>query len=251
MSLITIPNTFSAGAVIIASQHNANFSTIVTDFNGNIDNNNISASAAIAYSKLNLAGSILNADVGASAAIVDTKLAQITTASKVHGTSITGLASLPAGAGVVPVANLGTGASATTFLRGDNTFTTAKNTYTAGTYVLASANTERTTTSSTYAKIKEFYISSAGTIRVSMELKAANPGTNNAYGRVYRNGSAVGVENVRGDAAYATFTDDVSGWATGDLLQVYTKNLNNADLAYIKNVFIEVTNPNFEVTILD
>lgn len=122
MSLLTIPNTFSAGAVIIASQHNANFSTIVTDYNGNIDNNNISASAAIAYSKLTLTGSILNADVNASAAIVDTKLAQIATASKVHGTSITGLASLPSGAGVIPVANLGTGASGTTFLRGDGTF---------------------------------------------------------------------------------------------------------------------------------
>lgn len=128
MSLITIPNTFSAGAVIVASQHNSNFSTIASDYNGNIDNTNIapgasiaysklnlatsivnadvSASAAIAYSKLNLATSIVNADVGAAAAIVDTKLAQITTASKVSGTAITGLASLPAGAGVIPAANL-------------------------------------------------------------------------------------------------------------------------------------------------
>jgi len=49
---------------------------------------------------------IVNADIGASAAIVDTKLAQITTASKVSGTAITGLASLPSGAGVIPDANL-------------------------------------------------------------------------------------------------------------------------------------------------
>lgn len=108
MAFISIPNTFSAGAVIIASQHNSNFSTISTDYNGNIDNNNIASGAAIAYSKLNLATSIVNADVSASAAIVDTKLAQITTASKVHGTAITGLASLPSGAGVIPSANLPT-----------------------------------------------------------------------------------------------------------------------------------------------
>jgi microcystin-dependent protein len=50
--------------------------------------------------------SIVNADLNALAAIVDTKLAQITTASKVSGTAITGLASLPAGAGVIPDANL-------------------------------------------------------------------------------------------------------------------------------------------------
>ena len=48
---------------------------------------------------------ITNAKIAAGAGIVDTKLAQITTASKVHGTAITGLASLPAGAGVVPDAN--------------------------------------------------------------------------------------------------------------------------------------------------
>lgn len=51
-------------------------------------------------------GTIINADISATAAIVDTKLAQITTANKVHGTSITGLASLPAGAGVIPAANI-------------------------------------------------------------------------------------------------------------------------------------------------
>lgn len=74
MSLITIPNTFSAGAVIVASQHNANFLAISSDYNGNIDNTNISASAAIAYTKLNLATSIVNADVAAGAAIVASKL---------------------------------------------------------------------------------------------------------------------------------------------------------------------------------
>lgn len=74
MSLITIPFTFSAGAVIVASQHNSNFSTIYADYNGNIDNNNISALAAIVYSKLSLAGSIVNADINNSAAIANTKL---------------------------------------------------------------------------------------------------------------------------------------------------------------------------------
>lgn len=74
MSLITIPNTFSAGAVIIASQHNANFSTIYSDYNGNIDNNNIAPGAAIVYSKLNLAGGIVNADIASGAGIVASKL---------------------------------------------------------------------------------------------------------------------------------------------------------------------------------
>lgn len=125
MSLISIPNTFSAGAVIIASQHNANFNAIFNDYNGFIDNTNIASGAAIAYSKLNLALGIVNADINASAAIVDTKLAQITTASKVSGAAITLLTSLPAGAGVIPIANLASGTpTGSKYVRDDGTLQT-------------------------------------------------------------------------------------------------------------------------------
>ena len=61
MAIIAKPNTFSAGATIIASEHNANFDTIYNDYNGNITNANIASNASI----------------------TDTKLAQITTAGKV------------------------------------------------------------------------------------------------------------------------------------------------------------------------
>ncbi len=104
MAIISIPFTFSAGAVIIASQHNSDFSTIYNDYNGNIDNTNIVASAGISYSKLTLTGAVLNTDLAGS--IADSKLSQITTASKVSGAAITLLSSLPAGAGVIPSANL-------------------------------------------------------------------------------------------------------------------------------------------------
>lgn len=56
---------------------------------GAITNTQISASAAIAYSKLNLGTSIVNADISASAAIVDTKLATIATAGKVSNSATT------------------------------------------------------------------------------------------------------------------------------------------------------------------
>jgi len=61
MSIVVKPNTFTVGATIIASEHNANFDTLYNDYNGNVDNLNIAAAAAI----------------------VDTKLAQITTPGKV------------------------------------------------------------------------------------------------------------------------------------------------------------------------
>lgn len=85
MGLISIPNTFTVGAVIIASQHNSNFSVIYSEFNGSISDANISGSANIS----------------------DSKLAAITTAGKVSGASLTSLASTPSGAGVLPVANGG------------------------------------------------------------------------------------------------------------------------------------------------
>lgn len=86
MALINKPFTFTAGATIVASEHNSNADTIYNDYNGNIT----------------------NANVAAAAAIVDTKLAQITTASKVSGAALTSLSSTPSGAGALPVANGGT-----------------------------------------------------------------------------------------------------------------------------------------------
>lgn len=93
---------------------------------GGIVNADVNATAGITYSKLNLTGGIVNADVNASAAIVDTKLATISTAGKVSGAALTSLSSTPSGAGVMPTANLGSGtANSTTVLYGDQTYKSA------------------------------------------------------------------------------------------------------------------------------
>jgi hypothetical protein len=87
MAIITKNFTFTAGATVVAAEHNANNDTIYNEFNGNIDNANISASAAI----------------------VDTKLATISTANKVSGAAFASLSSVPAGAGEMPAANVAGG----------------------------------------------------------------------------------------------------------------------------------------------
>ena len=56
-------------------------------------------------------GAISNLGISATAAIADSKLAQIATAGKVSGTALTGLGSIPSGAGAVALANGGTGAA--------------------------------------------------------------------------------------------------------------------------------------------
>ena len=52
MAIIIKQYTFSAGAVIVAAEHNNNFDVLYNDYNGNIDNTNIKASAGIVGSKL-------------------------------------------------------------------------------------------------------------------------------------------------------------------------------------------------------
>jgi hypothetical protein len=90
MALIVKPFTFSAGGTIFASDHNSNYDTVYNLVNGNIDNTNLSASAAIP----------------------DTMLNQLTTAQKVSATTFTNLASITTAAGTIPVFNLPTGTSA-------------------------------------------------------------------------------------------------------------------------------------------
>jgi hypothetical protein len=120
MATISKPYTFSAGATIVASEHNSNFDTIYNEFNGSISNANIDTMAAIA----------------------DSKLAQITTAGKVSGAAITLLTSLPSGAGIIPIANLASGtADGTKFVRDDGTLQTPVAIATKAEVEAASSNT--------------------------------------------------------------------------------------------------------------
>lgn len=54
MGLIVKPSTFSAGGTIVASEHNNNYDTVYNEFNGNIDNANVKAAAAILASKIDM-----------------------------------------------------------------------------------------------------------------------------------------------------------------------------------------------------
>lgn len=56
MALVSKSNTFSAGTTAKSAEVNSDFDTIYNDYNGNITNANVSASASISASKLNLSG---------------------------------------------------------------------------------------------------------------------------------------------------------------------------------------------------
>lgn len=84
MAQIVLPFTYQTGQTIVAANEMSNLQAIVNQVNGNIDNTNLASTIAITDSHLN----------------------QITSAAKVSGTALTGLASIPSGAGVIPAANL-------------------------------------------------------------------------------------------------------------------------------------------------
>lgn len=105
--------------------------------------------------------------------------------------------------------------------------------------LLGVALTERTTTETSYTKVKEFVSNGSGSIYFSMEIKTGNA-PNGAYVKIYKNGSAVGTEKSNLGATYAEVNDTVSGLVSGDLIQVYLHGTNGAT-AYLRNVKLYAT----------
>ena len=58
MALVNKPFTFSAGATIVASEHNSNFDTVYNAVNGGLDNTNVTSGANIALNKLNTSDAV-------------------------------------------------------------------------------------------------------------------------------------------------------------------------------------------------
>lgn len=191
---------------------------------GGITNADVNSSAAIAYSKLNLAGGIVNADINASAAIVDTKLATISTAGKVSGAALTSLASIPVGAGIIPSANLTA-----------PTFSSVAGSYASGTYKILGPTATASTASISYAKVIEVVVPRGGTLSTTFTLAGSS---NDAVGRIYRNGVAVGTEQIAVSGTATTYSEDISGWSANDLLQIYANNNNTGSTTYAGALFL-------------
>ncbi len=106
IGVITSSNILNGAILNVDVSSTAAIAYSKLNLTGLIVNADVSSTAAIAYSKLALTGSIANADVSSTAAIADSKLATISTAGKVSGAALTSLSSIPAGAGQIPSANV-------------------------------------------------------------------------------------------------------------------------------------------------
>ena len=176
-----------------------------------IVNADINSAAAIAYSKLNLGTSIVNADVSTSAAIVDTKLATISTASKVSNSATTATSANTASAIVARDASGNfTAGTVTAALTG----TASGNLVSGGALGTPSSGT---LTNCTFPTLNQNTTGNAAT--------ATSLATARTIGGVSFNGTAninlpgvntTGTQNTSGNAATATaLSGMVKGTATG------------------------------------
>jgi len=90
----------------------------------------------------------------------------------------------------------------------------------AGDNLCVSSDGQKETTSETYVEAKEIKIYRPGTYRIKFDLAIVGSGLT-AYGRIYRNGEAIGTERSTSETSWTTFSEDIAGWEEGDLIQLY------------------------------
>lgn len=92
----------------------------------------------------------------------------------------------------------------------------------AGDYILYINDDERGFSEDSYTKKKEIKIRQGGTLRIKFSLKTLNA-SGTVYGRIYRNGVAVGTARSTYSTSYVEYSEDIAGWSAGDLCQIYCK----------------------------
>jgi len=107
----------------------------------------------------------------------------------------------------------------------------------AGDILLQSADTFREESGSSYVKHKSIKVTKGGTYRIKFDL-AHQTGLYTSYGRIYRNGVAVGTERTTTETDWQTYSEDISGWAPGDEIQLYMKSEDQD--AYCRNFRVYV-----------
>jgi len=91
--------------------------------------------------------------------------------------------------------------------------------YSAGDTYAGGANTDNNTFSVTYVKKKEIQTGLRGTFRIKFDI-STNNADGAAYGQIYKNGVAVGIERSTVSVNYVTFSQDLYFLPT-DLIQLY------------------------------
>lgn len=99
---------------------------------------------------------------------------------------------------------------------------------------------ESSTTSSSFAKLKEAQTGKGGELRIKFDMQSGRSDGNGVQGRIYRNGVAVGTTRYQTSTSFITYSEDISGWSAGDLIQIYGTGGTLRGPVIIKNFNIYV-----------
>ena len=113
---------------------------------------------------------------------------------------------------------------------------------TAGNYLLIENAPSRIITGTTYVKYKEIRVGVSGTFRIKFNI-GRNGGAGTVYGKIYKNGVALGNEWTTTSDTNVDFSEDLGGFVPGDLVQVYCKAPGGTGPEAIKNFNIFTAAP--------
>jgi hypothetical protein len=91
---------------------------------------------------------------------------------------------------------------------------------------------EANSISTSYEKVAEYSCPMAGALRIKFTLRGKGDGAS-VYGRIYKNGVAVGTERNHGNSATPVeYSEDISSWSAGNAIQLYCKTGDVGDPCY-------------------
>jgi hypothetical protein len=110
--------------------------------------------------------------------------------------------------------------------------------YLIGDTAIVSHDAETSTSASSYTLVKTITLADSlltgRTLRIKFDLKRDTAGPPYAYGRIYRNGSAVGTEHSTSSATYTTYSEDIAGWAPSDTIELHLYASGGTGTAYAR-----------------
>ena len=93
----------------------------------------------------------------------------------------------------------------------------------------------------TYQFWTSIRVKKAATYRVFFSI-AATAANNAAYGKIYKNGGAIGTERIKAGAGYEEFSEDIA-FAVNDRIQIYFKTDDGDHYAYVSNFKVCTAEP--------
>lgn len=117
------------------------------------------------------------------------------------------------------------------------------NTISAGSFVIGGSGIDELingTTAVVYTRAgPRFYTPWSGVVSTSFQLRNSGGTGVSVYGRIYRNGSAVGTARVTTSSSFTTYTENLSVSA-GDYLELYLTHGGGSAVAQVKDFIISV-----------